>query len=317
MSRPGFSFLGLVTLLGAFLVLMLAVFLPARARAQAAVPLNNDDVIKMVQAKLPDGVIVAKIKSSPCKFDTSLDALIKLRQAGISDAVMQAMAEAGAPAASSTPGPAVKQPPPDPNDPLAEHDPGIYYVRQNAGGRQMSELEPTAYSGAKTGGVFTSGLTYGIKKAKWKAIVRGGRANLRITEHAPTFYFYFEQKHGTLSYSGVPASAFMFGGLSTPSQFTLVRLDPKKDHRELIVGQWSMYGASSGTREKDVVEFDLKKVAPGIYEVTPRNNLEPGEYCFFNTGQGAPGATVGMQGPVGGGGTGGGMLFDFGINPAE
>jgi hypothetical protein len=65
------------------------------------------------------------------------------------------------------------------------------------------------------------------------------------------------------------------------------------------------------------VEFDLKKVAPGIYEVTPRNNLEPGEYCFFNTGQGAPGATVGMQGPVGGGGSGGGMLFDFGINPAE
>src|SRR5271157_3258667 len=109
MSRPGFSSLGLVTLLGVFLALMLAVFLPARARAQAAAPLTNDDVIKMVQAKLPDGVIVAKIKSSPCKFDTSLDALIKLRQAGISDAVMQAMAEGGSapekPAGSTAAGP--------------------------------------------------------------------------------------------------------------------------------------------------------------------------------------------------------------------
>jgi len=309
MSRPGFSFLGLMTLFGAFLALMLAVFLPAGARAQAAAPLTNDDVIKMVQAKLPDGVIVAKIKSSPCKFDTSLDALIKLKQAGISDAVMQAMAEAGASAASTTSGPAVKQPPPDPNDPLAEHDPGIYYVRQNPGGRRMTQLEPTAYSGGKLTGMFTTGLTYGIKKTKWKAVVRGRLARVRITEHAPTFYFYFEQKHGTLSYSGVPGGAFMFGGLSAPSQFTLVRFDPKKDHRELIVGEWGAYRASSGTREEDVQDFDFERVAPGTYKVTLRKDLEPGEYCFFNTGQATP------AGPMGG--YGGGMLFDFGINPAE
>jgi hypothetical protein len=284
-----------------------------KAQAAPAQALTNDDVIKMVEAKLGDAVIAAKIRSSQCRFDTSTDALIKLKAAGVSDTVLAAMAEGGAP----TPAPrAPAAPPPDPNDPNAEHDPGIYYVRQNPGGRQMTQLEPTAYSGAKTGGVFTSGLTYGIKKAKWKAVIRGARANVRITERTPTFYFYFEQKHGTLSYAGVPSSAYMFGGLSTPSQFTLVRLDPKKDHRELIMGQWSMYGASSGTREKDVVEFDLEKVSPGIYKVVPRNSLEPGEYCFFNTGQGGPAATVGIAGPVGGGG-GGGMVFDFGVNPAE
>jgi hypothetical protein len=296
----------------AFLALMLAAFLPASARAQAAPPLTNDDVIKMVQAKLPDAVVVAKIKSSPCKLDTSADTLIKLRQAGLSDAVMQAMVEAGSPVASSTSGPAPSQPPPDPNDPLAEHDPGIYYVRQNPGGRRMTQLEPTAYSGAKSAGIFTSQLTYGIAKAKWKAIVRGQRADVRITEPMPRFYFYFEQKHGTLSYAG----SYMFGGLSTPSQFTLARLAPKKDHRELIVGEWGLYGASSGTREKDIVPFDFKKVAPGIYEVTLRNNLQPGEYCFFNTGQTTAAGTVGTSGPVGGG-SGGGMLFDFGINPSE
>jgi len=302
MSRPRFSSLGLVTLFGAFLALMLAVFMPARARAQAAAPLTNDDVIKMVQAKLPDGVIVAKIKSSPCKFDTSTDSLIKLKQAGISDAVMQAMTEAGVPPASTTAAPAVKQPPPDPNDPLAEHDPGIYYVRQNPGGHQMTQLEPTAYSGGKMTGMFTTGLTYGIKKTKWKAEVRGGRAKLRITEHAPTFYFYFER-------SGGPAN--WFGGLSTPTQFTLARLDPKKDHRELIVGEWGAYRASSGTREKDVVAFDFEKVASGIYKVVTREDLQPGEYCFFYTGQSTP------AGPMGGVGGGGGSLFDFGINSAQ
>jgi len=296
MSRRRIPFPGLATLLGAFLALMLAACLPTRAHAQAAAPLTNDDVIKMVQAKLPDAVIVAKIKSSPCKFDTSTDALIKLKQAGISDAVMQAMAEAGAPAAGPPP-------PPDPNDPNAEHDPGIYYVRQNPGGHRMTQLDPTAYSGGKSGGVSKSAMTYGISKSKWKAVVRGARATTRITEAKPTFFFYFEQKKGSLSYSA--SWAMWFSGASTPNQFTLARFDSKKDERELIVGEFGATGSSMGTRGKDVVEFDYTKAAPGIYKVTPRVDMEPGEYCFFYTGTNT---AMGM---------GGGQLFDFGINPAE
>jgi hypothetical protein len=42
MSRPRFSLIGFVTPLGAFLALMLAAFLPARASAQAVVPLTNN-----------------------------------------------------------------------------------------------------------------------------------------------------------------------------------------------------------------------------------------------------------------------------------
>jgi hypothetical protein len=65
------------------------------------------------------------------------------------------------------------------------------------------------------------------------------------------------------------------------------------------------------------VEFDFKKVAPGIYEVTPRKNLAPGEYCFFNTGQTVGAGMAGTAGPVGVGAGAGGMLFDFGINPTK
>jgi hypothetical protein len=61
----------------------------------APVPgLTNDDIIKLVQAKLPDSVVIAKIKSSSCDFDTSTDGLIKLKQAGVSDSVLQAVVEA-------------------------------------------------------------------------------------------------------------------------------------------------------------------------------------------------------------------------------
>src|SRR5712691_5713180 len=55
--------------------------------------LTNDDIIKLVQAKLPDSVVIAKIKSSTCEFDTTTDALIKLKGAGASDPVLQAFVE--------------------------------------------------------------------------------------------------------------------------------------------------------------------------------------------------------------------------------
>ncbi len=56
--------------------------------------LPNDEIIKLALAKMPDSVVLAKIKSSTCEFDTSTDALIKLKQAGVSDAVLQAIVDA-------------------------------------------------------------------------------------------------------------------------------------------------------------------------------------------------------------------------------
>jgi hypothetical protein len=59
---------------------------------------TNDDVIKLVQAQLSESVILAKIKSSTCDFDTNTDALIKLKRAGVSEPVLQAMLDAMTPA---------------------------------------------------------------------------------------------------------------------------------------------------------------------------------------------------------------------------
>lgn len=270
---------------------------PPQGQEAARPALTNNDVIQMVQAKLGDAVIVAKIKSSPCKFDTSTDALIKLKEAGVSDAVLQAMAEAGV---ASAPAPSASTPPPDPDDPLSPHESGIYYVHPNPGGRRMVQLEPTVYSGGKTGGLFKSAMTYGIAKAKWKAVVRGNRANLRLTESRPTFYFYFEEKGSSLSYSGTFLAA-----ASSPNEFILARMESKKDERQLITGEMGALGASTGTRSKDTVPFDTQKIRPGVYRVQPRSDMEPGEYCFFYAG-----STQAM-------GMTGGKLFDFGINPAE
>ena len=54
---------------------------PAPSAAQEA--LTNDDVVKLVKGGLPESVIIQKIRSSPRKFDTSADGLIKLKNAGV------------------------------------------------------------------------------------------------------------------------------------------------------------------------------------------------------------------------------------------
>jgi hypothetical protein len=82
---------------------------PENPQTSAGQGLTNDDIVKLVQAKLPDSVVLAKIKSSNCDFDTSPDALIKLKRAGVSDSVLQAIVEAPPPSNqpdAAGPGPA-------------------------------------------------------------------------------------------------------------------------------------------------------------------------------------------------------------------
>jgi hypothetical protein len=57
--------------------------------------LTNSDVLKMVVAKFGDDVVIAKIRTSICSFDTTIDTILNLKTAGVSDAVIQAMVEAG------------------------------------------------------------------------------------------------------------------------------------------------------------------------------------------------------------------------------
>ena len=74
-------------------------WLLASASAGAAAneqPLTNADVMKMIENKIPESVILAKIQSSPAKFDTSTDAIIALNKVGVSDKVLAAMVSASA-----------------------------------------------------------------------------------------------------------------------------------------------------------------------------------------------------------------------------
>lgn len=57
-------------------------------------PLNNRDVLTMVQRHLSEADIVKAIKTSPCTFDTFPPVLQDMKRRGVPDAVLQAMLEA-------------------------------------------------------------------------------------------------------------------------------------------------------------------------------------------------------------------------------
>ncbi len=57
-------------------------------------PLTNADIMTMVRAKLPSALIIQKIKTSPCAFDTFPSVLAELKYRGVPDEVLMAMVDA-------------------------------------------------------------------------------------------------------------------------------------------------------------------------------------------------------------------------------
>jgi len=71
--------------------------------AAMAAPMTNDDVIKMVKGGLGEATVIQAIDAAEAGFDTSPDGLVKLKQGGVSDTVIQRiMVKKGAAPAAAT-----------------------------------------------------------------------------------------------------------------------------------------------------------------------------------------------------------------------
>lgn len=62
-------------------------------QAETADMLTNAEIIQMASQKLPDAIIIQKIKYSNCKFDTSPNSLVALNKSGVSEQVIKMMME--------------------------------------------------------------------------------------------------------------------------------------------------------------------------------------------------------------------------------
>jgi hypothetical protein len=257
--------------------------------------LDDQAVMDMVAAGLPDEVIIAKIRSSKTNLDLSTPALANLTRAKVSSAVMKAMIELrpsdSAPTAAPAPAPAVT----DPDDPMAPHDPGIYLAVVNRDGvRKMVLIERAGAGHEKTANIWGHAYSLGIAKAKIKAELPGQRAVTRSPIAKPEFYMYFPPT-GNLGAAD---------SISSPSQFVLISLEVKKDHRETAVEKVGFANASAGTDEKRTFKFNTEKIRPYAYKIVPDASLKTGEYAFI--------AGTAMGGTASSGSV---VIFDFGVDP--
>ncbi len=241
--------------------------------------LNNDSIIKLVKAGLSDDLIVSTINAKAGVYDTSTDGIIALKTAGVSDKVVAAIITKGsvpAPAiATSTAATATAEA--DPDDPASPHDPGIYLMTTGPDGkRKMVFLDRASVTGAKTSNVMGAAFSYGIAKAKVRVDIPGAHATLRITESRPVFYMYFPP---AVNLGGLGGTDI----ITSPTQFSLLKLEEKKDHRETLVGKMGLNSATTGYDEKSILPFTTERLRSGAYKITPSTNLSNREYTFFAT----------------------------------
>ncbi|PYS99605.1 MAG: hypothetical protein DMF63_11005 [Acidobacteria bacterium] len=256
--------------------------------------MTNDEVISLSKAGLSTGIIVGKIRSSKSNFDLSTDSLIKLKQSGVHDDIVAAMLEAKSGRSTTTS--TATNGGGDPNDPMSKHGYGIYLFEERGGERKMTQLAPNVSAQNRTGGTFTSSLTYGISKVKVKSNLPGRNAALQIRDTQPVFYFYLDQSSGGLNTaSGIP---------STPNEFAMIRFNQRSDNREVTIGKSNAFGGKGGLSDEYVVQFTAQDMGNGVFKVTPSAALKTGEYGFYllNSGNSNASAAVGAK------------FFDFGVN---
>ena len=273
------------------------------ATPTAAEVLDNATVVDLISAGLGSEAVIAKIESSETAFDVSTSAIIALAQAGVSSDIIAAMIGSQDGQEQAAAGELSWDSP----DPLVPHFPGVYLLSSHLDPPRMEVINATTSNQTRTGGFLGYALTGGLASMSFKTTIPNRNARLTAEGNRPTFYFYFDQSVSSLS-RGASDSFWAQGSVTSPAEFSLVRFDVKRDRREAKVGSFSLLGgARQGVMSEDQIATEYTSVAPGVFEVRPAIDLEPGEYGFIYSaasGGGTGAAGVGAMTS---------RIFDFSI----
>jgi hypothetical protein len=274
------------------------------AQKPAPEVLNNKSIVGMVALKLPDELIIAKIESSPTEFDVSTAGLVELTKGKVSTTVIKAMMARPAAPPPAVSNPAARSasnavsaqvPATTGSDEAFPTTPGIYIRMDSVGGTKgFFELNPAAYTQGKSGGFLNrvqTAATLGAVKTKTRAVIRGTTANTGTTDPNASFYFVF----GNVPSAGPNSTTSLFGnGVTSPNEFTLLRMKVVDKSRETVVAAYNAWGSESGASDEAVVQYSFERVAPGVFKVSPRLPMQRGEYAFFSAaGFGLAASTAG------------------------
>jgi len=247
---------------------------------------NNADIIKLVQAGYSDDTILSAINEASGGYDVSPDGLAALKRAGVSDKVVAAIRQRAeslvqAEASKTVLSTLAAQ---DPNDPMALHYVGIYMTTATPDGKgKMVQIKQAASSENLEAG-FAPGLSFGLAKAKIQDRIAGAHAAIRTQERSPVFYMYLTSNgymyDVATTYLEKRAASGAPSNFGSPSQFSLISMEDKKDYREMEVGRLGLGGEKDTLDEKQMIKFNAEQIRPNVFKVTPETALKPGEYAF-------------------------------------
>jgi hypothetical protein len=253
---------------------------------------SNQDVIEMAKAGLSDDVIITKIRQAydagpdAVSFDTSVDGLKTLKGANVPDSIIKVMINPAPPPSTVVAGTSSISV--DPNLPPPEV--GVYWRDE----RKFILIQGQAVTNTKTGGKAGSFFTDGLRNQHWDATIEGNTSKNVVRDRQPIFYLY------------VPDG-------DDSSDYVLVKLNKKGDHREFQIGSFGgIRGGKSGVQKDKVVSFGAEHVGIRVYKIKLDEGLKPGEYAFF-MGTGQSNTMSGAHGGNRSGGSASGRVWDFSI----
>jgi len=287
---------------------VVAWLLPALLPAQnSKVVLTNNDIVQMVNAGLPESLVIGSISASDINFDVSPSGLVALRKASVSEPIIEAMLSAQAKkhdAALASPPPSthVSAPRngamgvPIMNSPAAEAPVQLPQVTLLLGDQRL-QLEPSSTEiaqsrgrgGSKAGSVFKGvgkGMLMASNMAGVPPVSGGGRGgNPRMPGVAYTWALPGRNASLVLP-SHTATFEIEFGDIPgiDPDIYepTLVRLIPTKDNWRLVETskeKFDKYGNDTrSTKTEDKTEVKIVTLGRGHLLVSPASDLVAGEY---------------------------------------
>lgn len=137
-------------------------------------------------------------------------------------------------------------------------EPGVYVQH----GDHWDKLYVANSSGIRMSGPAGTMFSYGIASMKTIMIFRDPTAPIKTFGARPVFYV-------------------VGPTLTAPRDMLIVRLNQKKDHRELQIGKANAYtGAKIEYSASDTIEVTVTD-SDGARTITPNADLKPGEYILF------------------------------------
>jgi hypothetical protein len=214
--------------------------------AEAEKPLDNAEIVKLTKLDMGDSVIIAKINSAAAvQFATGTDDLVKLKEAGVSKAVIAAMLDRSA---AATPKP-----------PAASGATGASVTLVLVASDGTVELKTIDGEVSTIFAPFV-GMRRFISFAELAATVR-------TKDRKPTV---------TIATDKDPHKIYWMVKLDQDK-------DEDDMNRSMDVESPGMWGGvmSSAPDDESMVKCDIAEQKPGLWQFTPVKDLKPGEYGIY------------------------------------